>query len=356
MGDPLSDPRAAAAAAPPNRARSAALAGAFRTGRRPGPERRRRRSAAPRRRHVDRRRPRTRSAPSSASCPATWTRSSSPTARSPARSTPTRAELGPIQEPVPLAGLTAASAPQGSLSARAGPAVDGQGQSDHGDLGTARQADDPGGGRRAQRGAGARAAASATSRASSRDWRAAASHCSTSSTPSAGTPAPRSRARPASRRRRAGCRACCTPSATSWSASRRASARACGTWCRARDQQLHRASGSWATLGELVKDIAVTASLVAIVAAPFAAPELPRPTPRSVGEDAAAGAADGADARERVRRRAPGWSPTARNKVATDGGLASLGLRRRAGEVGRGGGRPRLHRRAQPRSHADQPG
>lgn len=42
---------------------------------------------------------------------------------------------------------------------------------------------------------------------------------------------------------------------------------------------------SWSTFGELAKDVAVTASLVAMVAAPFAAPEL-------IEADAAAGAAD----------------------------------------------------------------
>jgi len=44
---------------------------------------------------------------------------------------------------------------------------------------------------------------------------------------------------------------------------------------------------SWSTFGELAKDVAVTASLVAMVAAPFAAPEL-------IEADAAAGAADAA--------------------------------------------------------------
>jgi uncharacterized protein YukE len=46
---------------------------------------------------------------------------------------------------------------------------------------------------------------------------------------------------------------------------------------------------SWATFGELVKDVAVTASLVAMVAAPFAAPEL-------AGLDGALAGAEGAEA------------------------------------------------------------
>ncbi len=46
----------------------------------------------------------------------------------------------------------------------------------------------------------------------------------------------------------------------------------------------------WATLGELVKDIAITASLVAMIAAPFAAPELAE---LDAAEDASAALLDG---------------------------------------------------------------
>jgi hypothetical protein len=54
---------------------------------------------------------------------------------------------------------------------------------------------------------------------------------------------------------------------------------------------------SWATFGELAKDVAVTASLVAMVAAPFAAPELAEADALAVGADTAAeGAAGAADA------------------------------------------------------------
>jgi len=50
---------------------------------------------------------------------------------------------------------------------------------------------------------------------------------------------------------------------------------------------------SWKTFGELAKDVAVTASLVAMVAAPFAAPEIAEGDALAVGADAAAeGAAD----------------------------------------------------------------
>jgi X-X-X-Leu-X-X-Gly heptad repeat protein len=52
---------------------------------------------------------------------------------------------------------------------------------------------------------------------------------------------------------------------------------------------------SWSTFGELAKDVAVTASLVAMVAAPFAAPELIEADAAAGGADAAAGAgAEGA--------------------------------------------------------------
>jgi hypothetical protein len=52
---------------------------------------------------------------------------------------------------------------------------------------------------------------------------------------------------------------------------------------------------SWKTFGELAKDVAVTASLVAMVAAPFAAPEIAEGDALAVGADAAAeGAADAA--------------------------------------------------------------
>jgi hypothetical protein len=57
---------------------------------------------------------------------------------------------------------------------------------------------------------------------------------------------------------------------------------------------------SWATFGEIVKDVAVTASLVAMIAAPFAAPELAEGElaldATAEGGDAAAAAGDGAAA------------------------------------------------------------
>ena len=77
---------------------------------------------------------------------------------------------------------------------------------------------------------------------------------------------------------------------------------------------------SWKTFGELAKDVAVTASLVAMVAAPFAAPELAEADAVAVGADAAVdGAADAAEGRLPRRRRgrrrarsprARAWSPT----------------------------------------------
>ena len=83
---------------------------------------------------------------------------------------------------------------------------------------------------------------------------------------------------------------------------------------------------SWKTFGELAKDVAVTASLVAMVAAPFAAPELAEADAVAVGADAAVdGAADARCGRCRRRRgrggrepaterarspRARAWSPT----------------------------------------------
>ena len=51
---------------------------------------------------------------------------------------------------------------------------------------------------------------------------------------------------------------------------------------------------SWQTFGELAKDVAVTASLVAMVAAPFAAPEIAAGDAVAVGADAAAEGAAGA--------------------------------------------------------------
>ena len=53
---------------------------------------------------------------------------------------------------------------------------------------------------------------------------------------------------------------------------------------------------SWATFGELVKDVAVTASLVAMVVAPFAAPELASADAAVAGAEGADAAAAGADA------------------------------------------------------------
>jgi hypothetical protein len=53
---------------------------------------------------------------------------------------------------------------------------------------------------------------------------------------------------------------------------------------------------SWSTFGELAKDVAVTASLVAMVAAPFAAPELAGADAAAVGADAAAEGAGEASA------------------------------------------------------------
>jgi hypothetical protein len=50
----------------------------------------------------------------------------------------------------------------------------------------------------------------------------------------------------------------------------------------------------WATLGELVKDIAITASLIAMVAAPFAAPELAELDALEAGAEGAGAATDGA--------------------------------------------------------------
>lgn len=53
---------------------------------------------------------------------------------------------------------------------------------------------------------------------------------------------------------------------------------------------------SWATFGELVKDVAVTASLVALVAAPWAAPEVLEGDAALAGAEGADAAAAGADA------------------------------------------------------------
>ena len=79
---------------------------------------------------------------------------------------------------------------------------------------------------------------------------------------------------------------------------------------------------SWTTFGELAKDVAVTASLVAMVAAPFAAPEIAEGDAAAVGVDAAAGAADGADGASAFAQGARVVSDGA-NKVVTAGGLAS---------------------------------
>jgi uncharacterized protein YukE len=88
---------------------------------------------------------------------------------------------------------------------------------------------------------------------------------------------------------------------------------------------------SWKTFGELAKDVAVTASLVAMVAAPFAAPELAEGDAVAVGADAAAegaaGTAEGAagaagDGASAFANGARTLSDGA-NQVVTAGGLAA---------------------------------
>jgi len=93
---------------------------------------------------------------------------------------------------------------------------------------------------------------------------------------------------------------------------------------------------SWATFGELAKDVAVTASLVAMVAAPFAAPELAEADAAAVGTDAAAEAgaegaagAAGEGAAGATGESASTFATGARvvsngaNQVSTGAGLAS---------------------------------
>ena len=157
MGDPLADPRAQQLlSADPGEV--ATLASQFRKVASQA-ERRRRLFVARTATAHGLALPPTRSVPSWASCPGIWTRSSSPTARSRRPWTSTRGSSGPLQTQFRSLARQLTSAPSPTCRRRRA-ALDGQEQPQHRHPGPARDVHDPGGGRRAHRGASPPAATS----------------------------------------------------------------------------------------------------------------------------------------------------------------------------------------------------
>lgn len=91
---------------------------------------------------------------------------------------------------------------------------------------------------------------------------------------------------------------------------------------------------SWHTFGKLVEDVAVTASLVAMVAAPFAAPELLEADGAALaGEDAVAGGAEGAaEGAAQATSTASKFGTAARNVNTWGGRVANAGTALGAGD------------------------